>query len=105
MAVVKVSRVLGSAAVVGGVVEVEAAVDGAAVVAGAAEAPGTRSDIPDTRVLWALRRKYEWLVGGRGLGSRRDDSLTPSWRPAARTAGAGREGAGRQGERDNSISG
>ena len=100
MAVVKVSRALGSVAVVGGVVEVEAAVDGAAVVAGAAEAPGTRSDIPDTRVLWALRRKYEWLVGGRGLGSRRERVLDAVLAAGGETAGAWCEGAGRQGERD-----
>ena len=70
MADVKVSRELASTVVVGGmVVVVVMEVDGAAVVVGAAEAPGIRSGIPDTRVLWALRRKYEWLMGGRGVGS------------------------------------
>jgi len=65
MAVVKVSRTLGSAAVVEGVGSVKTAVDGAAEVdgavdmEGAAETPGTGSDIPDTRVLCVLRRKYE----------------------------------------------
>ena len=60
MAVVKVSRALGSAAVVAGVGAVETAVVSAAVdmgMEGAAETPGTLSDIPDTRVLWVLRRK------------------------------------------------
>jgi len=65
MAVVRVSRALGSAAVVGGAGAVETAVVGAAVVGGAmdmgmegmVETPGTLSDIPDTRVLWVLRRK------------------------------------------------
>ena len=79
MAAVRVSRVLGSAAVAGGVDAVEMAVVGAAEVVGAmgmgmegaVEAPGTASGIPDTRVLWVLRRKYEWLGGGRGLGARR----------------------------------
>ena len=48
MVTVKVSRALGSA--------VE---DGAVGMGmeGAAETPGTLSDIPDTRVLWVLRRK------------------------------------------------
>ena len=67
MAVVKVSRALGSAAVVEGAGAVETAVVGAAVVdgavdmgmEGAVETPGTLSDIPDTRVLCVLWRKYE----------------------------------------------
>ena len=57
MAVVRVSRALGSAAVVGGAGAVETAVVGVAVVDGAVETPGTLSDIPYTRVLWVLRRK------------------------------------------------
>ena len=67
MAVVRVSRALGSAAVVAGVGAVETAVVGAAVedgsvdmgMEGAAETLGTLFDIPDTRVLCVLRRKYE----------------------------------------------
>ena len=65
MAAIKVSRALGSAIVVAGVGVVDMVVDGAAVEDGAvgmgmecaAETPGTLSDIPDTRVLWVLRRK------------------------------------------------
>ena len=65
MAVVRVSRALGSAAVARGAGAVEMAVVGAAEVVGAVdmgregavETPGTLSDIPDTRVLWELRRK------------------------------------------------
>ena len=64
MAVVRVSRALDSAAVAGGAYAVEMAVVGAEVVGamdmgrdGAVETPGTMSDIPDTRVLWVLRRK------------------------------------------------
>ena len=65
MAAVKVSRAFGSAVVVAGVGAVDMAVDGVAVedgavgmgMEGAAETPGTLSDIPDTRVLWVLRRK------------------------------------------------
>ena len=67
MAVVRVSRALGSAAVARGAGAVEMAVVGAAEVVGAVdmgregavETPGTLSDIPDTRVLCVLWRKYE----------------------------------------------
>ena len=113
MAAVRVSRVLGSAAVAGGVDAVEMAVVGAAEVVGAmgmgmegaVEAPGTASGIPDTRVLWVLRRKYEWLGGGRGLGARRERALDAVLTAGGETAGTWRADARRQGERDNSISG
>ena len=65
MAAIKVSRALGSMVVVAGVGAVDMVVDGMAVedgavdmgMEGAVETPGTLSNIPDTRVLWVLRRK------------------------------------------------
>ena len=108
MAVVRVSRALGSAAVAGGVDAVEMAVVGAAAVVGAmgmgregaVEAPGTASGIPDTRVLWELRRKYEWLGGGRGLGARRERVLDAVLTAGGEEARERCVGASRQGERD-----
>ena len=108
MAAVRVSRVLGSAAVAGGVDAVEMAVVGAAEVVGAmgmgmegaVEAPGTASGIPDTRVLWVLRRKYEWLGGGRGLGARRERVLDAVLTAGGEAARKRCVGASRQGERD-----
>jgi len=113
MAVVRVSRALDSAAVAGRTDAVEMAVVGAAEGVGAmdmgrdgaVETPGTMSDIPDTRVLWVLRRKYEWLGGGRGLGARRERALDAVLTAGGETAGTWRADARRQGERDNSISG
>ena len=108
MAVVRVSRALDSVAVAGGADAVEMAVVGAAEVVGAmdmgrdgaVETPGTMSDIPDTRVLWVLWRKYEWLGGGRGLGARRERALDAVLAAGGETAGTWCAGARRQGERD-----
>ena len=56
-------------------------------------------------MLWVLRRKYEWLGGGRGLGARRERALDAVLTAGGETAGTWRADARRQGERDNSISG
>ena len=73
MAVVRLSIDPTATALVGAMAD-------AAVEAGAeavAEAPETGPDMSDTRLLWlhTWRRLYEWLVGGRGLGSRRRRAL------------------------------
>jgi len=59
----------------------------------------------DHPLLWVLRRKYEWLGGGRGLGARRERALDAVLTAGGETAGTWRADARRQGERDNSISG
>jgi len=103
MAVVKVSRALGSAAVVAGVGAVETAVVSAAVdmgMEGAAETPGTLSDIPDSRVLCVLWRKNEWEGGGRGEGSRRERARDTVLLTGVATGGKGCEHGAPGSERD-----
>ena len=51
-------------------------------------------------LLWVLRRKYEWLGGGRGLGARRERALDAVLTAGGETAGTWCAGASRQGERD-----
>ena len=106
MAVVRVSRALDSVAVAERTDAVEMAVVGAAEGVGAMDMgrDGAAEGV-DTRVLWVLRRKYEWLGGGRGLGARRERALDAVLTAGGETAGTWRADARRQGERDNSISG
>ena len=51
-------------------------------------------------MLWVLRRKYEWLGGGRGLGARRGRLLDAVLTAGGEAARKRCVGASRQGERD-----